>query len=68
MKKYYGGYEITKAMNNSPVDYIKITSFLSLINVPMEINERGVNTYVLTEEQVKYLKKTIKNLRRVFKK
>ena len=64
MKKYRGGYQICKALGFGFADYTKVTTFLNLINAPMEINERGVKTYCLTEAQVWFLKNELEKIKK----
>jgi len=67
MKKYYGGYEICDAMGYEPIDYQKITILLNLIDAPMEKRNKSVSAYCLTEKQVKFLAKKLKEMKEVSK-
>jgi len=67
MKQYRGGYQICRAIGKPSEDYIKVVNFLNLIKAPMEINERGVNTYCLNEEQIKFLKNELKKIKEYLK-
>jgi len=66
MKKIYGGYEITKALGYPLMDYCKIMNLLNLLDAPMQVNEKRVNTYCLTEYQIKYLKNALRKLKEYF--
>ena len=67
MKKYYGGYKICKAMGCLPIDYIKITTLLNLIDAPMVKTRKNINAYCLTEKQVKFLAKKLEEMKGVSK-
>lgn len=63
MKKYYGGYEICKALGYPLMDYIKITTLLNLVDAPMVKTEKKTLAYCLNEEQVKLLVRKLKEIK-----
>ncbi len=67
MKKYFGGYEICKALGYPLGNYIKITNFLSLVNAPAIKNNKLVKCYCLTENQVVFLHNALEHIKKDIK-
>ena len=64
MKKIRGGYQIALKMGYVPMETAKISNFLNLIDAPMERTEKGMMAYSLTEQHIKFLKKSLKEIKK----
>ena len=65
MKKLYGAYNIAKFLGKEKI-YVQLAVILQLCNAPKVINDRGINTYCITEAQAETLKVMLESMKKVF--